>query len=330
MPIPECLLTLRFALESVPSTKFISMKTLAVVLLFFCGGFVCAQKRTIQERLGYPKEAKLLIIHADDIGVTQTENAASIYAMEKGSVNSGSIMVPCPWFPEIAAYAVQHPQADLGLHLVLTSEWKYYKWGPVLHQDVKSLLTDKGFLTDGSVDLSQTAKIEDIENELRAQIKRAIQFGIDPTHLDSHMAILYQNASFLKLYIKLGHEFKVPVMINQPMLDAFGAEVKKLITDKDVVVDKIYTANPNDYAGGMVQYYKGILNSLEPGFSTILLHAAYDNDEMKAVTVDHPDWGAAWRQADFNFFTSEECKALLKTNNIKLVTWREIRDKLLR
>jgi predicted glycoside hydrolase/deacetylase ChbG (UPF0249 family) len=169
-----------------------------------------------------------------------------------------------------------------------------------------------------------------VENELRAQIKRAIQFGIDPTHLDSHMGMLFQNAAFLKVYIKLGHEFKIPVMLNQEVLNFFGVDASKLVTDKDVLVDQIFTANPDDYAKGMPQYYTGILTSLKPGLSTILLHAAYDNDEMKAVTIDHPDWGAAWRQADFNFFTSEECKALLKANNITLVTWREIRDKLLR
>jgi len=241
------------------------MKSLTVILMVLCGASVFAQKKTIQERLGYPKETKLLIIHADDIGVTQTENAATIFAMENGSVNSGSIMVPCPWFPEIAAYAVAHPKADLGLHLVLTSEWKFYKWGPVLHQDVKSLLTDKGFLTDGSVNLSTTAKLEDVEKELRAQIQRAIQFGIDPTHLDSHMGMLFQNLDFLKIYIKLGREFKIPVMLNQDIINMFsgvGVDVKTLINDKDVLIDKIYTANPADYAAGMKQYYTGVISTL--------------------------------------------------------------------
>jgi chitin disaccharide deacetylase len=306
------------------------MKTLVVLLLLFCCSILAHAQKSVQERLGYAKNTKLLIIHADDMGVTQTENAASIEAMEKGTVNSGSIMVPCPWFPDIAAYAVQHTQADLGLHLVLTSEWKHYKWGPVLHQDAKSLLTDKGFLMDGSVDLFKVAKIEDVENELRAQIKRAIQFGIDPTHFDSHMGILFQNAAFIKVYIKLGHEFKVPVMLNQDIVNILGTDAPKLITEKDIVVDRIFTASPEDYAKGMANYYTGILNSLQPGLSTILLHAAYDNDEMKAVTIDHPDWGAAWRQADFNFFTSDECRRLLKANNIQLITWREIRDKLVR
>jgi predicted glycoside hydrolase/deacetylase ChbG (UPF0249 family) len=304
---------------------------LTTTLLLVALSFSTHAQKTIQERLGYPKETRLLIIHADDIGVTQTENAASVYAMEKGSVNSGSIMVPCPWFPEIAAYAVSHPKADLGLHLVLTSEWKYYKWGPVLHDKVPSLLTEQGFLTDGSVNLGQKATVEDVEKELRAQIDRAIQFGIDPTHLDSHMGMLYTDQRFLEVYIKLGREYKIPVLLNADFLQNWAKlDISTILTDRDILTDYIYTATPEDYAGGMKNYYTKILTSLKPGLSTILLHAAYDNDEMKAVTVDHPDWGAAWRQADFDFFTSNECKNLLAREKIKLVTWREIRDKLLR
>ena len=107
--------------------KFISFCTAAIAMLLPAA----AQQKNIAERLGYPKNTKLLIVHADDLGVSQSENAASIYAMEKGSVSSGSIMVPCPWMGDMAAWARTHPKADLGLHLTLTSEWKYYKWGTV-------------------------------------------------------------------------------------------------------------------------------------------------------------------------------------------------------
>src|SRR5512138_604011 len=106
-------------------------KQLAILLFCFYTPFAFGQTKTVAERLGYPKDAKLVIIHSDDLGVSHSENAASIAAMEKGSVSSASIMVPCPWMPEIAAYAQAHPSADLGLHITLTSEWKYYKWGPV-------------------------------------------------------------------------------------------------------------------------------------------------------------------------------------------------------
>src|SRR5687767_13457717 len=87
-------------------------------------------EKTLAERLGYPRDAKLLIVHADDLGMAHSVNAASIRGLESGLINSASIMVPCPWFPEIAEYARKNPQADLGLHLTLTSEWTDFRWGP--------------------------------------------------------------------------------------------------------------------------------------------------------------------------------------------------------
>jgi len=302
------------------------MKIKFLLIFIFSTSVVVHGQKTIQERLGYSREVKLLIIHGDDLGVSHSQNAASIAALEKGPVNSGSIMVPCPWFPEIAAYAKAHPGIDLGLHLTITSEWKYYKWKPVMGEQVKSLLTSDGFLTDGSVNLGQTAKVEEVEKELRAQIDRAIQFGIDPTHLDSHMGMLFQSAALVNTYIKLGREYKIPVLLNNEIVKAFNVQ----ITERDVVLDKVITAQPPDFKGGMKAYYTNVLNSLSPGVTCLLIHLAYDDAEMKAVTVDHPDWGAAWRQADFDFFTSDECKKILKDQKIQVVTWKELRDKLVR
>src|ERR1041384_7906517 len=99
--------------------------------------------KSLLERLGYPADAKLLIIHADDLGMAHSVNAATIKSFERGLVNSGSIMVPCPWFSEIAAYARAHSKADLGLHLTLTSEWKFFRWGPVLSKDRVTTLLDR-------------------------------------------------------------------------------------------------------------------------------------------------------------------------------------------
>lgn len=290
-----------------------------------------SQPKTIQEQLGYSKDTKLLIIHADDLGVAHSENMASIQAMEKGSVNSASIMVPCPWFPEIAAYAKSHPNADLGLHLTLTSEWKVYKWRPVApHNQVASLLDENGYLNETVEGFLKTASAQEVEIELRSQIERAKHFGIDPTHLDAHMGAAFATEKFLEVLIKLGHEFKIPVMISKDFSRVLNIDYTKLIGDKDIVVDRVIIASGRDYKTGMENFYTQQIKSLQPGLNIILLHAAFDNDEMKAVTVDHEDYGAAWRQHDFNFFTSEACKKLIADEKIKVITWKEIRDKIVR
>jgi len=142
--------------------------------------------KSLVEKLGHSADTKLLIVHADDLGEAHSVNAASIKALESGAVNSASIMVPCPWFPEIADYAKSHPEVDFGLHLTLTSERIYYRWGPVASADkVRSLLDENGYLHH---DWTPTTHIDshEAELELRAQIDRAYAMGVRPTHLDSH------------------------------------------------------------------------------------------------------------------------------------------------
>lgn len=285
-----------------------------------------------QERLGYSRDAKLLIIHADDLGVAHSVNDASTMVMEKGSVTSASIMVPCPWFSEIAAYARSHPKADLGLHLTLTSEWKFYKWGPVAGKtDVPGLVNKNGFFYSSVDSVYRFAKLDEVEKELRAQIEKAKQFGIDFTHFDSHMAALFGDAEYLKLLIKLGREYKVPVLLNKAgPRSAFNASLENYLTEKDFQLDGIFTASPNDYKDGMENFYTRVLKNLQPGVTEIIMHAAHDDSEMQAVTVDHPNWGSAWRQADADFFCSSKCRKLLQSLNIQVITWREIRDKVVR
>ena len=299
------------------------------VLLTLCLHTIAQQ--TIQERLGYPKNAKLLILHADDLGVAHAEDSASINALIKGYVSSGSIMVPCPWFSEMADYALKHPGADLGIHLTLTSEWKYYKWGPVAAKDkVSSLVNSKGFFYDDLDSLGKKAKLNEVEVELRSQIEKAIQSGVHPTHLDSHMGSCFFNKNFLKIYLKLAHEYHLPCLLNVNAFKlVYGVDISDLITDKDVLTNTVYMVFPPGNTQSRAAEYEKVFQSLTPGVNCILLHAAFDDDEMRAITQDHPDYGAAWRQADYDFFSSDECKKVLAANNIHLITWKEIKDKLM-
>jgi predicted glycoside hydrolase/deacetylase ChbG (UPF0249 family) len=279
---------------------------------------------SVQSRLGYPENTKLLIIHADDLGITRTENAASIEALEKGMVNSGSIMVPGRGVNEILQYAKSHPGIDVGVHLTLTSEWNSYKWGPVLPSvEVKSLVETDGFFFPDKASLVKKSLPSDLKKELRAQVNCLIEAGVDITHLDSHMFIAFSN-KILKIVSELGREFRLPVLLTDKL------PIYYLIAKNVIMVDKLYYAKPKNYINGLADFYSEVLRSIKPGLNCILVHLAFDNKEMQDITLDQINFGSAWRQADFDFFTGDECRRLIKENNIQLITWREIRDKLLR
>ena len=305
--------------------------SITILVAVFFSTISWSQVKSIQEKLGYPKDAKLVIIHADDLGVSHSENAASVTAMEKGSVSSASIMVPCPWFPEIAAYAQSNPKADLGLHLTLTSEWKYYKWGPVTAKEkVPGLVNKNGFLYSSVDSVYMNASAAEAEEEMRNQVIRAKQFGVDPTHLDAHMGTALTRLDYFRAYLKIGREFRIPVFIPRQLEIPLQIKFDTILSDKDVIVDHILSATPQDFKNGFPNFYTNGLKNLKPGLTYLIIHTAYDDDEMRAVTIDHPDWGSAWRQEDFNYFTSPECKKILKENNIYVITWKEIRDKIVR
>ena len=252
-------------------------------------------------------------------------------AMEKGSVSSASIMVPCPWFSEIAAYAQAHPAADLGLHITLTSEKKYYKWGPVTSIDkVPGLVNKNGYFYSSVDSVIQNASATEVEQEIRNQVIKGKQMGIDPTHLDVHHGTALSNLDFFKAYLKVGHEYKIPVLITSFFAPSLKTKMDSLITDKDVVVDNILSGSPGDFKTGFPAFYTNGIKNLKPGLTYLIIHTAYDDDEMRAIEGDQPDWGAAWRQAEFNFFTSPECAKVLKENNVYVITWKEIRDKITR
>src|SRR4029453_10643268 len=190
------------------------MKRLFTIALVICIFATISQAQSVAERLGYPRDAKLLIVHADDLGMTHSVNVATMKAFETGLVNSGSIMVPCPWLSEIAAYARANPQADLGLHLTLTSEWTNLRWGPVSSRDrVTSLLDKDGYFRLTETEAAKNADPKQVEMEITAQIEKARALGIQPTHLDSHMGTLYQNKELFEMFLRVARSQKLPVRV---------------------------------------------------------------------------------------------------------------------
>lgn len=283
-----------------------------------------APAKTLLERLGYAPDAKLLIVHADDLGMAHSVNRASIKGLESGLVSSASIMIPCPWLPEIAAYARTHPAADLGLHLTLTSEWTLYRWDPVLPKDrVPSLLDASGYLYLTETEAAAHIDPKEAEAEIRAQIARAKALGIEPTHLDSHMGTLYQNQALFEVLFRVAHDNKLLVRVSKEWF-ATAPFLSSLLGPDDVVMNDIISIEPDVPADGWSRFYSDAIKNLQPGITEMIVHLAYDDEEMRGVAFDHPNWGSQWRQRDFDFVTSEAFRKLLQENNVRLVTWREV------
>lgn len=283
-----------------------------------------ATAKTLLERLGYAPDAKLLIVHADDLGMAHSINVASIKGLESGLVSSASIMIPCSWLPEIAAYARTHPETDLGLHLTLTSEWSLYRWGPILPKErVPSLLDSSGYLYPTETEAAAHIDPKEAEAEIRAQIARARALGIQPTHLDSHMGTLYQNQALFETLFRVARDNKLLVRVSREWFAA-APFLPSLLGPDDVVVNSVISIEPGVTAEGWPRFYADAIKNLQPGLTEMIVHLAYDDQEMKGVAFDHPNWGSEWRQRDFQFVTSEAFRKLLQENNVKLVSWREV------
>ena len=217
------------------------LSMLGSITLLTAGGSVLSQTKTVAERLGYPADTKLVIVHADDLGMSHSINEATIKAFSSGLVNSGSIMMPCSWVPEIAAYARTNPQADLGLHLTLTSEWQKYRWRPLLAGGaVPSLLDNDGYLYLTERDAASHANVTEAEKEIRAQIERATKLGIRPTHLDSHMGTLYQTKELFEMLVRVARENKLPIRVAKDMSGRMPF-LSQILKPEDILIDNIIT-----------------------------------------------------------------------------------------
>jgi predicted glycoside hydrolase/deacetylase ChbG (UPF0249 family) len=297
---------------------------IAVLFLVLAVKPASAQNKTIAERLGYPADSKLLIVHADDLAIAHSEDAASFDALEKNAVTSASIIVPGPWLTEVAAYASAHPDADLGLHLALTSEWKTYRWGSVESRDkVPSLFDPSGYLWPETLPALHNVKPEEAEREIRAQVERAMALGIHPTHLDSHMGVLFSSPELFAVYVKIAHEYKLPFLAVR--IPNAPPQFFSLLSDKDVLVDSVVIANPTVHPNEWRDFYVNAVKNLKPGLTEIIVHLGHDDAELQAVTLDHPDFGSAWRQRDFDIMTSPEFKKALEENHVILVKWKDLK-----
>jgi predicted glycoside hydrolase/deacetylase ChbG (UPF0249 family) len=286
---------------------------------------VPATRPSLAERLGFNASDIVLIVNADDVGMSHASNVATRNGMEQGLITSGTIMVPCPWFEEIAAYAVANPKADFGLHLTHTSEWKVYKWGPVANKaDVPGLVTPQGYLWPDIGPIYKNATPAQAEIEARAQIRKALDRGIDVTHLDSHMGALQYDMRYHAVYRRLAKEFDLPIrMGDQDLLATLGGAHLRGELDTDGTLYPDYLIHQQKKPGEATDvYWKRIIGELRPGVTELYIHPAVDGDELRHITNSWQE-----RDTEYHLFTDDaSVEQLLEQRGVKRIGWRALRD----
>ena len=290
---------------------------------------------TLAQRLGFDADARVAVVHTDDVGMCHAANEGALDALEKGPATCGSIMVPCPWFQEAAARARANPDLDLGVHLTLNAEWEHYRWGPVADAgSVPSLVTDDGGLYRSTLEVVQHAKPEHVEIELRAQIQRALDAGIDVTHIDSHMGTVFM-PPFLEIYMNLAREFRVPAFAVRPRPDQIAergmSDALKTIFDKVAaleddgfpVLDHFDADSLSFEPGKGEEHNLARLKALAPGVTYLICHPAKGGTEMDAISQD-----AHCRAFEAEFYGGEAGRAAFEREGVQTVGMRPLRDLL--
>lgn len=284
------------------------------------------------KKLGFSEHDRVVIIHADDIGLSHASCAAFSDLWRAGTISSGAVMVPCPWFPKVAAHCRANPDVDMGVHLTLTSEWDVMRWGPVSTRDVASgLLDDEGYFPRTTPAVQQSSDPEAVQRELIAQVERAIAFGISPTHADTHMGSVF-HPKHMPAYVQIARRFKIPVMI--PRLDE--ARLRQWGFDGEALTWAIGTLRTLEEAGlPMVDHIVGMplstpehrleqvfaaLDGLQPGITHFIIHPSLDTAEARAISPDLPS-----RIGDYETFMDERVQAHIRHNGLQVVGYRHLK-----
>jgi chitin disaccharide deacetylase len=272
---------------------------------------------TLNERLGYPPDAKLIIVNCDDLGSTRSANVAIYDALRNGLATSASLMVPCAWARDAAA---QYRGEDVGVHLTLNSEWETYRWGPITHGP--SLLDGDGGFPRTLEDTWDHADLSEVRRELRAQVERAILWGFDVSHLDSHMGTLQMRADFFDVYLELAVDFGLPLRMGSTAGErVVGFPYRKLAAAEGVVFPDHFVRYEG-VAGGARRHIEPVLSDLRPGVTEMYLHPAVDSDELRS---SHPDWSG--RVDDHQVLCSDATFAeLVERSGAIRIGYRVLRD----
>ena len=276
----------------------------------------------IAELLGYPSASRLLIIHADDLGMCRSVNRATFIALEEGAVSSASVMVPCPAFAEATEWAARHPECDIGIHSTLISEHEDYKWSPVLRKDHgPEMVDEQGHFWP--LNTSLCAAPQDIEDEIAAQVSLAKRSGINPTHIDSH-TFSVARLEYIPAYVRVARRFRLPFLITEHWYSYCPPDDRA--DDEDVIVNDVFQAHRSLAPSSLEDFYLSVPGEVKPGLSELIVHPAFDDPEMRGIYKEREAYGAAWRQQDFEVMRSQKFKSALRENDIHVINWGRIRS----
>jgi chitin disaccharide deacetylase len=285
-------------------------------------------------KLGFPADKRVIIFHADDIGMCHEANASAQRSLLAGDYRSAAAMVPCPWFNDMAEWCVANPKYDVGLHLALTSEWKTYRWPSVAPRlKVQGLFDKQGYLHRNVPSVVMNAKDEEVEAEIYAQFHRAVELGMKPSHIDTHMGTLYAKLGYTKAYFKLAVEKQVPAMVIEMTphtIDKFrkqgypfNDELIQLIKDYPLPkLDDFHTVpNGKTYDEKRTNFYT-LVKSLPPGLHEMIYHPSIPTEGLKKIT-------GSWQQRNWEdqLFGDAEVKQFLKDQQIIVTDWKEVMDR---
>ena len=269
----------------------------------------------LTQRLGFADDDSVLIVNCDDLGMSQSTNHAVYRSMREGAATSATLMVPCPWSRHAAA---GYRGEDVGVHLTLNAEWDTYRWGPITH--APSLLDGDGGFPRTITDVWDHADLDEVRRECRAQIERAVLWGFDVSHLDSHMGTLQLRPEFFDVYLDLAVEFGLPLrMAGKPVEELVGFPFRELAAAEGVVFPDHFI-----YVGGVGSRdaIYAALDDLRPGVTEVYLHPAAESPELRAIGPDVES-----RIDDYEMLTdATQLAAALEQRGVKTIGFRPLQS----
>lgn len=314
-----------------------SQKTILILMMLSFLLTINLYGQSMAVRMGFDANERLLIINADDFGMCHAENRATIGLLQDQIISSATVMIPCPWVKEAAAFFQQNPQVAVGIHLTLTNEWKYYRWGPVTSLDkVPSLITAENYFHPESKDVELNARPAEVRQELKNQIERALQLGFVPSHLDNHMGSVYgleAGHDFLDIVFDLCEEyqlpFRLPLNLSPKLKNSLPAEsvqyfemkIKNALDRGIVLVDYLQSTELKPDYETFRQGVIAQLKALKPGITELYIHPALPGAEIKAIT-------SVWRHRDYEerIFRDPQVRKVIDNENIRMISWLDLRE----